>query len=144
MTNQKATGYAGDITPIEAWEILKSHHNSFLIDVRTAAEWAYVGIADLSELGKEAHTIEWKTYPNMLINPNFVALVGNICVNPRVKILSLCRSGQRSIESSRALTDVGFKECYNILEGFEGDKDNNEHRGQKNGWKFSGLPWKQS
>ena len=144
MFNTKVKGYAGDVTPIETWKILESDDHSILIDVRSAAEWTYVGVADLSSIGKEVHSIEWKTFPNMSINSNFIDQVKEICINPEIKILSLCRSGQRSISTSRALTDAGFKQCYNVVEGFEGDKDNDEHRGQSGGWKFHGLPWKQN
>ena len=143
MVNTKVEGYAGDITSIEAWKILKNDKSSLLIDVRSEAEWAYVGVADLVSINKEAATIEWKSFPNMTINPNFVNQVQKICISPEVIIFSLCRSGQRSIATSRALTEAGFKNCYNVLEGFEGDKDNKEQRGQSGGWKFYGLPWKQ-
>jgi rhodanese-related sulfurtransferase len=144
MIDTKVIGYAGDITPSETWKILEHDHNSILIDVRTAAEWAYVGIADLSKINKEVYRIEWKTYPNMSINSNFVKQVCKICINPKFKIFSLCRSGQRSIETSRILTNAGYKECYNVLDGFEGDKNDNNHRGKNGGWKFEGLPWKQN
>ena len=143
MVNTKVEGYAGDITSIEAWEILRNDKSSLLIDVRSEAEWAYVGVTDLVSINKEAATIEWKSFPNMTINPNFVNQVRNICISPEVIIFSLCRSGQRSIATSRALTEAGFKNCYNVLEGFEGDKDSKEHRGHSGGWKFYGLPWKQ-
>jgi rhodanese-related sulfurtransferase len=144
MANTKVKGYAGDITPAETWKILQNNKRSILIDVRSTAEWAYVGVTDLSSIGKEAYTIEWKSFPDMLINSNFINQVKEICTNREIKILSLCRSGQRSISTSQALTDAGFKQCYNVLEGFEGDKDNAEHRGQSGGWKFHGLPWKQN
>ena len=143
MVNTKVEDYAGDITSIEAWKILKNDKSSLLIDVRSKAEWAYVGVTDLESINKEAATIEWKNFPDMIINPNFVNQVKEICTSPEAIIFSLCRSGQRSISTSRALTEAGFKNCYNVLEGFEGDKDNKEHRGHIGGWKFYGLPWKQ-
>jgi rhodanese-related sulfurtransferase len=144
MVNTKVKGYAGDLTPAETWKILQNNERSILIDVRSTAEWAYVGVTDLSSIGKEAYTIEWKSFPDMLINSNFINQVKEICTNREIKILSLCRSGQRSISTSQALTDAGFKQCYNVLEGFEGDKDSAEHRSQSGGWKFHGLPWKQN
>ena len=143
MVNTKVEGYAGDMTSIEAWKILKNNKSSLLIDVRSEAEWTYVGVTDLRDINKKAATIEWKSFPNMTINPNFVNEVRKICPSPEIIIFSLCRSGQRSIATSRALTEAGFENCYNVLEGFEGDKDNNEQRGQSGGWKFYGLPWKQ-
>jgi rhodanese-related sulfurtransferase len=144
MVNTKVVGYAGNITPTETWEILKSDQHSILIDVRSAAEWAYVGVTDLASIDKEAIAIEWKSFPDMEINSSFVDQVKKVCASPEIKIFSLCRSGQRSIATSLALTEAGFKNCYNVLEGFEGDKDNKEHRGYSGGWKFSGLPWKQN
>jgi len=42
------------------------------------------------------------------------------------------------------VSEIGFTEAYNILEGFEGDKDENGHRGNVSGWKAAGLPWMQS
>lgn len=144
MKNINVEGYAGDISPIEAWDILRTHENSIMIDVRTSAEWNYVGMVDLSSLGKEVSQIEWKIFPNMTINPNFIEQVKKICTNTEVKIFSLCRSGQRSISTSKVLTRAGFKECYNVLEGFEGDKDDHGHRGHLGGWKFHDLPWKQN
>jgi rhodanese-related sulfurtransferase len=144
MVNTKVEGYTGNITPPETWEILKNDEYSILIDVRSAAEWSYVGVTDLASINKEAITIEWKSFPNMTINPDFINQVKRNCASPDIKIFSLCRSGQRSIETSRALTEAGFKNCYNVLEGFEGDKDNQEHRSCSGGWKYWGLPWKQN
>ena len=71
MINTKVNGYAGDITPLEAWDTLKNDKNSLLVDVRSAAEWAYVGVVDLSRLDKETIFIEWKSFPDMLVNQNF-------------------------------------------------------------------------
>jgi len=144
MTDKKVEDYAGDMTPEEAWHLLKSDQNSVLIDVRSAAEWAFVGTADLSNIGKEIITIEWKSFPNMAVNANFIDQVKKICPNPETKILSLCRSGQRSIATSQTLTKAGYKECYNVSEGFEGDKNKEGQRGLTGGWKYHGLPWKQS
>jgi rhodanese-related sulfurtransferase len=144
MVDTKVEGYAGNITPTETWKILKNDEYSILIDVRSAAEWAYVGVTDLASIDKEAITIEWKIFPDMTINPDFINQVKQVCASPEIKIFSLCRSGQRSIATSRVLTEAGFKNCYNVLEGFEGDKDIKKHRGYSGGWKFCGLPWKQN
>ena len=144
MVDTKVEGYAGNITPTETWKILKNDEYSILIDVRSAAEWAYVGVTDLASIDKEAMTIEWKIFPDMTINPDFINQVKQVCASPEIKIFSLCRSGQRSIATSRVLTEAGFKNCYNVLEGFEGDKNIKEQRGYSGGWKFYGLPWKQN
>jgi rhodanese-related sulfurtransferase len=146
VANMNVEGYAGDLTAEESWEVLKSEENAVLVDVRSAAEWSYVGITDLSSLGKETAAIEWKRFSGdgMVENPTFVEQVKAACPNPEAKVLSLCRSGVRSIATSKALTEAGFTQAYNVLEGFEGDKDTTEHRGQIGGWKFHGLPWKQN
>ena len=144
MADKNTDGYAGDITPREAWKMLQIEENVILVDVRSAAEWTYVGVTDLSSLGAEAAAIEWKSFPHMEENKNFISQVKKICPNSNTIILSLCRSGQRSIASSQALTKSGYKQCYNVLEGFEGDIDSTQHRGNSGGWKFCGLPWKQS
>ena len=144
MVNIKVDGYAGDISPLEAWDLLKTDAKALLIDVRTAAEWSYVGIADLSSISKEIVLIEWQSFPQMLVNQNFVSQVREVCANNETTIISLCRSGQRSISTSRTLTAAGYKNCLNLLEGFEGDINYKNQRGQIGGWKFSGLPWKQA
>ncbi len=147
MADESVEGYAGDLTPEETWEILKSEESAVLIDVRSAAEWAYVGVTDLSSIGKETQAIEWKSFSasdGMVQNLNFADQVKTICPDPNAKVLSLCRSGVRSIATSKVLTEAGFTQAYNVLEGFEGDKDATDHRGQVGGWKVRGLPWKQS
>ena len=143
MINPKANGYAGDITPLEAWDTLKNDKNSLLVDVRSAAEWAYVGVVDLSRLDKETIFIEWKSFPEMLVNQNFVEQMEETCPDHETTIISLCRSGQRSIATSKALTKAGYKNSLNLLQGFEGDKNGDQHRSHIGGWKFCGLPWKQ-
>ena len=148
VADEAVEGYAGDITPEEAWEILKSEENAVLVDVRSAAEWKFIGSPDLSSIGQTAALIEWKGYPgsgdSMVENPDFIANVKAACPDSKAKILSLCRSGQRSISTSVLLTQEGYSQCYNVLEGFEGNKNDNEQRGQVGGWKVRGLPWKQS
>lgn len=136
--------YAGDLTPQEAWEKLSSDSNAVLIDVRTQAEWAWVGMVDLASLNKTVGCVEWVRFPNSVPNADFVGDVEEIVDNPDTPILLLCRSGVRSVHGAEALTAAGFKNCYNILGGFEGDKDAHAHRGTTNGWKVAGLPWKQS
>jgi rhodanese-related sulfurtransferase len=144
VNNKAKDVYAGDITPIEAWKMLESDKNVILIDVRSAAEWAYVGVTDLSSLGLEAIKIEWQKFPNMETNPDFINQVKELYPDTNIKILSLCRSGQRSVASSQALTNAGYSNCYNILEGFEGGVDKDKHRSKSGGWKFDGLPWTQN
>ena len=137
-------GYAGDVSPTEAWEILKSDSDSTLVDVRTNAEWTFVGIPDLSGLGKQVATIDWQKFPTMDVNPNFTEAVSGVCGPKDAPILFICRSGQRSKAAAIAMTSLGYTRCYNVSEGFEGDKDGESHRGSVGGWKVAGLPWKQN
>lgn len=136
--------YAGDISPTQAWDTLKDQANAVLIDVRTQAEWAWVGQADLSELGKNHLCVEWIHFPGGIPNENFLAQVRAEVQDPTTPILLLCRSGVRSKHGAIALTAAGYQTCYNISGGFEGDPDGQGHRGQVNGWKVNGLPWKQT
>ncbi len=135
--------YAGDISPKQAWEILAKNPKAALVDVRTDAEFAYVGNPDLSRLGKQVVRVFWKVFPSMEPNPNFVAEVGRSGVAKDAPLLFLCRSGVRSRDAAIAMTAAGYEECYNVAGGFEGDKDGTGHRGTVNGWKVAGLPWVQ-
>ena len=143
MSEDNDRNYAGDVTPEDAWDILKKDKSAALIDCRTIAEWSYVGKADLSDLGKEQLGIEWKNFPALEINSSFLEEVAAACPDKQTKLLIMCRSGVRSIDAAIALTAAGYAQTYNILEGFEGDKDTNGHRGHTGGWKHRGLPWRQ-
>lgn len=135
--------YAGDLTPQQAWDMLSATPKAQLIDVRTDAEFAYVGNPDLSALAKEVVRVYWKIFPAMDVNPDFVAQIGDAIAEKGAPLLLLCRSGVRSKHAAEAMTTAGYTECYNIAEGFEGDKNPHGHRGGVNGWKVDGLPWKQ-
>ena len=135
--------YAGDLTPGQTWQILKNKPKISLLDVRTTAEWAYVGLPDLTSLGHEPVLVSWILFPEMQKNPGFVEQVLGSKVDPREELLIMCRSGQRSKSAAKALSAAGFEACYNILFGFEGDKNSNGHRGTINGWKVENLPWLQ-
>jgi len=136
-------GYAGDLSPEAAWEILRDQPDAVLIDVRTVPEWQFVGAPDLSTIGKDTLFIEWQHYPKMTINEGFAEAVRAQGVKPGQTVISICRSGVRSIASSKALTAAGFTACYNVLEGFEGDKNEASQRGAKGGWRYRGLAWRQ-
>jgi len=139
-----------EVTPQDAWNILTDENNTRLIDVRTRAEWGFVGVPDLRGLNQETIFVEWASYPSMSANPHFgeevlEALDGEI----PAKLLFLCRSGVRSLHAARAvadlLSDCGKSvQCINIAEGFEGDLNFEGRRGQLNGWKLRGLAWRQS
>ena len=148
MSLQTASGYAGNLVPAEAFRLLAGAEPSALIDVRTQAEWAYVGAPDLTAVGKGALFLEWQTYPSMQRDPSFVehlaALLRDAGVDRGESLLFLCRSGARSREAAIAMTAAGWGPCYNISDGFEGPLDPVGHRNSVGGWRASGLPWKQT
>ena len=139
-----------ELLPTQAWGLLESNPNAVLIDVRTMAEWSFVGKPDLSNLSRAVLTIEWSRYPNMSVNPRFVEEMNEALGDSKPsQILFICRSGVRSM--SAALTvqaslagDTLCPDLFNVAEGFEGDLDPKKHRGGLNGWKAHGLPWRQS
>ena len=135
--------YAGDVTPKEAWTLLEQDPNACLIDVRTEAEWRYVGLPLVAALGRDTLCVSWQTYPDNALNAAFVDQVAAEGVRPDQAVLLICRSGQRSRAAAMALTARGFARCYNVAEGFEGDRDDTGHRGTVGGWKIAGLPWAQ-
>lgn len=140
----KAAGHAGDVTPEEAWQLLEQDPKAVLVDVRTREEWMFVGVPDLSALGKQAVFVSWQVFPQMGVNPDFADDLKDAGVAPDQTVLFLCRSGGRSRAAAIAMTQAGFATCFNVLDGFEGDPDGNRHRSTVGGWKFSGLPWVQS
>ncbi|PHS79175.1 MAG: sulfurtransferase [Rhodospirillaceae bacterium] len=141
---QEALGYAGDMTPTEAWQALTDNPKAVLLDVRTPEEWTYVGLPNLEALQREVCLVPWVFFPRMDINPQFVEqLKASVRLTPDTPILILCRSGVRSIAAAKALTSSGFTDCYNILYGFEGNPDTNNQRGKISGWKVDGLAWRQ-
>ncbi len=133
--------YAGNLTPEEAWELLKADDRAVLIDVRTEAEFSFVGVVDMSSLGKKTVYASWLFYPSMDLNPDFTAELTKQNFDKDQPLLFLCRSGVRSKNAAITMTNLGFSKCYNIASGFEGDKDDNLHRASHNGWKHAGLPW---
>ncbi len=135
--------YAGDVSPQQAWEILQNSPDAHLIDVRTEAEWHWVGQVDLSSLEKEHLMVQWVQFPGGVRNEDFVAQVASLVPSQESELLFLCRSGVRSKFAAMAMTAAGYKTCYNISGGFEGDHDEHHHRGHVNGWKVAKLPWMQ-
>ena len=137
MTDAKispADGYAGDVTPQQAWQWVQAGQ-AVLVDVRSDAERDWVGQVP------GAAAVAWKQGPGMAMNPDFDAQ-SRAAVPAGTPAVLLCRSGVRSIAAARRATELGLT-AYNILEGFEGDADAEGHRGQRGGWRFHGLPWKQ-
>lgn len=140
--------YAGDISCQEAWDILKGGQLAFIVDVRTQAEWAFVGLPVLQEVGSEPLLVEWQSYPTMDRNLGFAEILSDTLTakgaDTDAHLLFLCRSGVRSQAAAMAMTASGYRNCYNVAGGFEGPPDNKGHRGRTGGWKAAGLPWAQS
>ena len=141
-------GYAGDITPKEALALLQGDPKAQIVDVRSSAEWTFVGVPDLSSLQRKPILVEWQVFPGMSRNGEFdqavVARLEAAGVTKSTPIAFLCRSGARSQAAAIAMTAKGFTKCFNVAGGFEGDVDSDRHRGSTNGWKADGLPWVQS
>lgn len=135
--------YSGDILASEAMEILKKNPNAQLVDVRTFAEWHYVGVPDLKGINKEVFKIEWRKLPNMDLNAEFITVLEKNIPSRDSELLFLCRTGGRSREAAIAMTARGYTSCFNIDGGFEGDLDQQKHRGNISGWKASNLAWRQ-
>ena len=132
--------YAGDVTARQAWEQLSADRRSVLVDVRTPAEWSFVGVPDLSAIGKSLLRVFWQGYPGMALNPRFAEELSRGGVSKDDQIFFLCRSGARSRAAAEAMTALGFKRCHNVADGFEGPKDREGHRGTAGGWIACGLP----
>jgi rhodanese-related sulfurtransferase len=136
-----------DVEIEEVWERLKQDPGSVLIDVRTQAEWTYVGVPDLSSLGKQLLLVEWQLFPGGQVNPSFSSqLESELAANgvgKEAELFFICRSGYRSLLSGEAMAAVGYRACHNVAGGFEGPLDSETHRGLVAGWKAAGLPWVQ-
>ena len=134
--------YAGDVTPAEAYAAVTGGEDAVLVDVRTRAEWTFVGVPDLSAPGGALVLAEWSTYPDGNVNERFIDEVREAGLVPGRPVYLLCRSGVRSRSAAEALTAAGLGPAYNVAEGFEGPHDGNGHR-TVSGWKNAGLPWRQ-
>lgn len=132
---QRGLRYAGALLPAEAWQLMQA--GARLVDVRTQPELAYVGRIPGSA------AVEWQTWPGGRPNPEFLAELAALVPKDQ-PVMFICRSGARSHAAAEAAMQAGWREAYNVLEGFEGDKDEHQHRNTKNGWRKAGLPWTQS
>ncbi|HXF53698.1 MAG TPA: rhodanese-like domain-containing protein [Hyphomicrobiaceae bacterium] len=136
-----------DVPVNEVWDRLKSDPKSILIDVRTRAEWTYVGLPELSAIGKRPLLIEWQTFPDNRVDPQFAERLGKMLAEAGAtkdtELFFICRSGGRSKAAARAMAAEGYIRCRNVADGFEGPLDPNRHRGRAGGWKAAGLPWAQ-
>lgn len=128
--------YEGALLPDEAYEIMQSAPGVRMVDVRTRAELDWVGRIP------NAVEVEWATYPGMKLNPNFIAQIEQQ-VDKEALVIFICRSGVRSHSAAILATQAGYTDCYNVLEGFEGDRNADGHRNVLNGWRACELPWEQ-
>lgn len=135
---EQSLPYAGAVTPQDAWALLNADPQVKLIDVRTQAERDWVGRVSIAE--SQHLAVQWSLYPGGAINAAFVEQLGQ-CAERGETLLFLCRSGVRSRYAAKLATENGFINCYDILEGFEGDRDEDGHRKSIGGWCHAGLPW---
>jgi rhodanese-related sulfurtransferase len=132
--------HKGNISPSDAYQRLQGNASAVLIDVRTQPEWTFVGVPSVERLVR----LSWQVFPEMQVNAGFVEEISRMGLPKDTEILCICRSGARSSSAASSLTQAGFSNCWNVAEGFEGDKDASGHRASVNGWKHAGLPWVQS
>ena len=134
--------YAGDVDPAESFAALTDAPDAVLVDVRTTAEWSYVGVPDLSQLGKRVIFIQWQHFEDGRRNEGFVEQLRLAGIAEGAPLYFLCRSGVRSAAAAATATAAGLGPAYNVSEGFEGPLDSEGHR-TMSGWKVAGLPWRQ-
>ncbi|MEN0040739.1 MAG: rhodanese-like domain-containing protein [Pseudomonadota bacterium] len=145
MSSTGGAAQVGEASPAESWEALKS--GAIMIDVRTTAEWAYVGQPALEPTMQPLISHQWQQFPSMQVDLGFAqALDGHLQQHGHGKDVALhflCRSGVRSLAAANAMAALGYTNTFNVTGGFEGDADGDAHRGNVNGWKVDGLPWRQ-
>jgi len=133
------------LTPEQAYEMLSDDPRAVLIDVRSNMEFLFVGHP------RGAISLPWIDEPDWIINPHFATevrklMLGGITSHEdagSAAVVLICRSGKRSLEAGAVLTDEGFTNVYNVLDGFEGELDDNHHRSASGGWRHLQLPWEQ-
>ena len=148
MSFQRPADYAGELSIGDAFALLGENPKAELVDVRTQAEWTWVGVPDLSGFNKTPIFLEWATYPSMKpvtdFAPRLIAELTARSADPDSPVLFLCRSGVRSLAAARALSAAGWRRCYSVSEGFEGGLDASRRRGALGGWRARGMPWTQT
>lgn len=148
MSEVQQLAYAGDVAVRDVWNVLSSDRDSILIDVRTRAEWQFIGVPDLGTIDKTTLLVEWQSFPLMQRNTDFETMLETaldpLGLNRDSGLYFLCRSGVRSAAAASALTQRGYSQCFNVTGGFEGPPDSNRHRGLVDGWKADSLPWHQT
>lgn len=145
VVGQATQGHVDDVGVSEVWDRLRNDPAAVLVDVRTRAEWAFVGIPDLTAADKQPVLVEWQSFPDNRENVRFVeslsAELAKIGTSQSADIFFICRSGSRSKRAALAMTAAGYRRCHNVVDGFEGPLDPQRHRGGSGGWKAAGLPW---
>jgi rhodanese-related sulfurtransferase len=140
-------GLHADASPEEAWAALASDPTAALVDVRTAAEWTFVGTPYLGDARGRLVRVEWQTFPAMTRNAAFAEAVDRALreagSGPDAPVYFICRSGARSASAATTMMQTGYRRCFNVVGGFEGPRDAEGHRGTLEGWKASRLPWSQ-
>ena len=136
---QEQLDYAGAVSPQEAHQLLLANSQVLLVDVRTNAERDWVGRVDINPPQHQA--VQWSLYPGGTPNPDFMTQLQAVAHDKQSIILFLCRSGVRSRHAAKLATENGYSNCFDILQGFEGDKDTEGHRKTVGGWCQQGLPW---
>lgn len=148
MSNSSISPYAGDVSAKAAWDGLTELGNATLVDVRTDAEWSFVGVPDLNELGKSPALVAWNAFPSGELVPDFVgrlmAELERRNIGKEAPLYFICRSGSRSRNAAIAATAAGYQTCFNLEEGFEGKLGPDRHRATAGSWKAEGLPWTQT
>lgn len=148
MSENQPGGYAGDVSARAAWDSLAGTAAAMLVDVRSRAEWTYVGVPVLAAIRKPTILIEWDEFPSGTLVPDFLgrlkAELDQLGVAKDAPLYFICRSGNRSRHAAIAATAAGYGKAFNVEYGFEGRLDADRHRGTQGSWKEEGLPWAQS
>jgi len=132
-----------NVSSLQCFEILSNKTDTYLIDVRTQPEWEFAGIPDLSIINKKIIFVSFLIYPHMDKNKDFEKEILNQRIKKNDHLYFICRSGQRSLNASELLINSGFYNCFNVVDGFEGELNSHRKRSLINGWKYNNLPWKQ-
>lgn len=132
-----------EASPRDALAALVNDPTAVLVDVRTRPEWMYVGLPTLPG-GKDPLLLEWQLFPSMAVNSEFGQELSALVGEPSTPIYFLCRSGVRSVAAAQRMIELGYENCFNVTDGFEGPPDGDGHRGTVAGWKANDCPWRQS
>lgn len=150
MSQQICAAAVDEVTPSEAWDALCDTDGAILVDVRSRPEWSFSGMPDLSAIGRDVWTVEWQTWPDMTPNLGFLSDLERQMGSERpTRLFFMCRMGNRAVAAARAVAKQMHERgvdlhITNVTGGFEGDHNASGQRGQVNGWKAAGLPWRQA